>query len=188
MLVLAGTLLAVMLVPLLGGKLSGLATLQLRRIWLVLAALALQILSITIFPDWPRPLLIAMHAGSYALAAAFVWCNRTLPGIFLIAAGGAANAVAIGLNGGVMPASPTALREAGLPLEEAGFSNSGALEDPRLLWLGDVFASPSWLPLRNVYSLGDLVILGGAVWAVQRSCGTVVARRRSVAGVERATG
>ena len=43
-------------------------------------------------------------------------------------------------------------------------------------FLGDVFASPAWLPLRNVYSPGDLLLLAGAVWVVHAACGTVLAR------------
>ena len=53
------------------------------------------------------------------------------------------------------------LGEAGLPVEVDHFVNSGVLDDPRLAFLGDVFASPAWLPLRNVYSPGDLLLLAG---------------------------
>ena len=75
-----------------------------------------------------------------------------------------------------MPASAQAVRAAGLPLAETGYSNSGVLADPQLAPLGDVFASPAWLPLHNVYSPGDLLVVAGAVWAVHRTCGTVLAR------------
>ena len=64
-----------------------------------------------------------------------------------------------------MPASARAVAAAGLRRAEDGFVNCGVLADPRLPWLGDVFASPSWLPLRNVYSVGDLLLLAGVVWA-----------------------
>ena len=176
MLILAATLLALLLVPVLGGRLSGLAELTLHGGRLVAGALALQVLVITVVPGWPRPVLVALHGASYVLAAAFVWRNRRLPGLPLLAAGGALNALVIAVNGGQMPASEAAVRRAGLPVEEEGFVNSGVLEDPRLAPLGDVFASPSWLPLQNVYSVGDLLLLAGAVWVVHAACGSVLAR------------
>lgn len=176
MLILAGTLLALLLVPVLGGRVGRMADLGVVRGWLVPLALATQVLIISIVPTWPHLLLVVLHGLSYVLAGAFVWCNRRVPGLLLLALGAGMNALAIAANGGQMPASPDAVRRAGLPLETEGFVNSGVVADPRLAWLGDVFASPSWLPLQNVYSLGDLVILAGAAWAVHRTCGTVLAR------------
>ncbi|CAA9354896.1 MAG: hypothetical protein AVDCRST_MAG16-2592 [uncultured Frankineae bacterium] len=176
MLILVATVLAMLLVPLLGGRLSGLARIDLRGGRLVAGALGLQVLAISIFPTWPHAVLVAVHAASYVLAATFVWKNRSIAGVPLLAAGGGLNALAIAVNGGQMPASEDAVRRAGLPVEVDHFVNSGVLEDPRLAFLGDVFASPAWLPLRNVYSPGDLLLLAGAVWVVHAACGTVLAR------------
>ena len=176
MLILVATVLAMLVVPLLGGRLSGLARIQLRGGRLVAGALGLQVLAISVFPSWPHAVLVAVHAASYVLAAAFVWVNRRLAGVPLLAAGGGLNALTIAVNGGQMPASEEAVRRAGLPVEVDHFVNSGVLDDPRLAFLGDVFASPAWLPLRNVYSPGDLLLLVGAVWVVHRACGTVLAR------------
>jgi hypothetical protein len=175
-LILVATVLAMLLVPLLGGHLSGLARIDLRGGRLVAGALGLQVLAISIVPTWPHAVLVALHALSYVLAAAFVWTNRSVAGLPLLASGGALNALAIAVNGGQMPASEAAVRSAGLPVEVDHFVNSGVLQDPRLAFLGDVFASPSWLPLRNVYSPGDLLLLAGAVWVVHAACGTVLAR------------
>ncbi len=176
MLVLAALLVALLAVPLLGGRWSGLADLTLRRKSLAVSALLVQVLAISIVPTWPRPLLVALHAVSYVFAAAFLWANRRLPGILLVGLGGGLNAGCIALNGGTLPADPDALRKAGLVLDRDEFVNSGVVHDPVLPWLGDVFASPSWLPLHNVYSVGDLVILAGALWAVNRACRTVLVR------------
>ncbi len=53
-----------------------------------------------------------------------------------------------------MPADPEiAVKMAG----EGGFQNSGGMADPHLLFLGDIFATPEWFPLYNVYSVGDAV-------------------------------
>ncbi len=48
---------------------------------MVVYALSLQVLVITIVPDWPRPVVVALHASSYVLAAAFVWLNRDVAGL-----------------------------------------------------------------------------------------------------------
>lgn len=176
MLILVATLLAMVLVPLLGGRLSGLTRIDLRGGRLVAGALGLQVLAISIFPTWPHAVLVGLHAASYVLAAGFLWVNRSIAGVPLLAAGGGLNAFTIAVNGGQMPASEEAVRRAGLPVEVDHFVNSGVLADSRFAFLGDVFASPAWLPLRNVYSPGDLLLLAGAVWVVHRACGTVLAR------------
>lgn len=176
MLILVGTLIAMLLVPLLGGRLAGLGGIELRRGRLVAGALALQVLVISVVPTWPHAVLVTLHAASYVLAAAFVWSNRRIPGVPLLASGGGLNVLAIAANGGQMPASEDAVRRAGLPVDVDHFVNSGVLDDPRLPLLGDVFASPSWLPLQNVYSPGDLLLLAGAVWVVHRACGSVLVR------------
>jgi hypothetical protein len=40
-------------------------------------------------------------------------------------------------------------------------ANSKALPDPSFPWLIDRWAAPDWLPLANVYSIGDVVIAVG---------------------------
>lgn len=176
MLILAGLGLALLLVPLLGGALSRLADLSLWSRWLVLYALGLQVLAISVFPGWPRPALVALHGSSYMLAGVFVWLNRHVAGLPVLAAGAGLNAATIALNGGQMPASASALHAAGIEQQAEHYVNSGVVADPRMSFLGDVFASPSWLPLQNVYSFGDVLILLGAVWLVHSTCGTVPAQ------------
>lgn len=176
MLILVATLLALALVPLLGGRLSRLADLRLTARPLVFGALGLQVLAISIVPDGPRPLVVGLHACSYVVAGVFVWRNRALAGLPVLALGAGLNALAIALNGGQMPADPEALAKVGIVQEAGGYVNSGVVDEPRAAFLGDVLASPSWLPLQNVYSVGDLFILAGAVWLVHRTCGTVLGR------------
>jgi hypothetical protein len=71
-----------------------------------------------------------------------------------------------------MPASPEAVAAAGLPPDPPGFANSAVLPDPRLAFLGDVFAIPRSWPLANVFSVGDVLIAVGAAAAVQGICGS----------------
>ena len=46
----------------------------------------------------------------------------------------------------------------------------GALVEPRLAFLGDVFSLPASWPLSNVFSVGDILIALGIVWALHRIC------------------
>ena len=109
---------------------------------------------------WPHAVLVALHLASYALIAVALWYNRRLPGLPLLTLGGALNGVVIALNGGTLPASARALRHAGITTN-ANFTNSGVLPHPILKPLGDIVATPSWLPFRNVISIGDIVVLLG---------------------------
>jgi hypothetical protein len=71
-----------------------------------------------------------------------------------------------------MPASADALAAAGLPATEPGFESSAGLADPRLAFLGDVFAIPASWPLSNVFSVGDVCIGAGLAWGLHRVCGS----------------
>ena len=160
-------LVALVTVPLLGGRLGALADVRLRRPWLVAAALGAQVVVTTLLPGLFDGTGSAVHLATYGLLGAFVWANRHLPGLAVVAAGGVANFAAITANGGVMPASPGALRTAGMPYDKAGeFANSAALDDARLGFLGDVLAIPASWPASNVFSVGDVLILAGLVVAL----------------------
>ena len=154
-------LVLVLLTPLWGGSLGRLTTLRFRGIGIVLAALALQIGVITVWPSMPHAAAVAGHLVSYAMLAAVLWMNRRLPGMALIALGVAANGITIAVNGGTLPASAHALRAAGIHLR-AGFDNSGVVAHPHLAWLGDIMVTPSWLPMRNMLSIGDVLLFVGA--------------------------
>ena len=169
--------LAAVTVPLAGGRLALLGSLDLRRTWLLVAALAVQVVAISVVPGAPEPLLEAAHLGSYVLAGAFVVANRRLPGVVLMGLGGALNALVIAVNGGTMPADPDALATAGRTVTDE-FVNSAPVADARLAFLGDVFAVPRWFPLANVFSVGDVVLAVGALVLLHCACGSRLAPRR----------
>jgi hypothetical protein len=170
MLLVFAALLILGTVPLAGGSLAVLADTPLRGAWIVLLALAVQILIVSVLPGLDPDVFRPVHAATYGLLGWFLWLNRGLPGVWLIAAGGLANAVAIVANGGVMPAASGALATAGLPAEKPGeFANSAAVHAPSLGWLGDVFAVPeAWGPAANVFSIGDVVIAIGLAVTLHR--------------------
>lgn len=150
-------------------RLSRLGGLAWRHFWLVWLALGVQVLIISVLPEvqvWSQ----VGHLATYALAAAFVALNHRSLGTLVIGAGGLLNLVAISANDGVMPASPGALRDSGWTPAPGHFANSAAVEDSRLPWLGDIFATPSWLPVHSVFSLGDIVIVLGIAVFLQQTC------------------
>jgi Family of unknown function (DUF5317) len=165
----AVVVLAALAVPLAGGRLGALVEVQLRRVWAIFAALGLEIAAMEL-PGLSEGMRAALLVAAYPVGALFLAANWHLPGIPLIALGGALNLLAMAVNGGVMPASPTALAGAGLPVDAPGFQNSTALAEPRLAWLGDVFYLPASWPLSNVFSIGDVLIALGIVWALHRIC------------------
>jgi Family of unknown function (DUF5317) len=154
--------------PVAGGRLSRLGALQVRWVPLAVFALALQVFVITIWPAMPHGLAVAGHLFSYAMLASVVWVNRRIPGMMIIGLGAGSNAVAITANDGTLPASAYALRTAGIT-PHVGFQNSGILAHPHLAWLGDIMVTPAWLPLRNMLSVGDIVLLVGAAYLVFRA-------------------
>ena len=163
-------------VPLAGGRLSRLADIRPRAIWAVLLAAAIQV-AITQMPGGSRGVHVALHVFSYVLDAYFVFANRRLTGVPVVALGAALNVAAIAANGGVMPASATALRISGIA-ERAGFDNSAALAHPHLAFLGDIIPVPGPWPIGNVLSLGDLIIFVGAFIVLHVACGSRVAGLR----------
>lgn len=173
-------------VPAAGGRLGALAEVRLRHVWILVLALGLQVLIFTVAPDLaPERTMSAIHLGTYGLAGVFLLVNPQLPGLRLMALGGAANLAAIAANGGVMPAREGALRLAGRPVVAEAFVNSGVVEAARLPWLGDVFAVPAGWPFANVFSVGDVLLVVGGFVALHTACGSrlVPAGRRGAAQV-----
>lgn len=172
MLVLAATVVALISPLLFGGKLSRYAEVRFRAWWLVAGALIAQILIIEIFPHANRVVLDGVHLLTYVAAGVFVALNWRVPGLLVIALGGFLNGLTIALNGGTLPASASAVRTAGLDDRAGEFTNSAPLAHPVLSWLGDVFAWPQPLPLANVFSVGDILIVLGALYGAHRITGS----------------
>lgn len=156
-------------VPLAGGRLSRLVDIQVHGVWAVLLAVAIQVGISNVAPSGSHVLHAGLNVLSYLLDAYFIFANRGLAGVPLVAIGAALNVLAITTNGGVMPANAVALRTAGITAR-AGFDNSAALAHPHLAFLGDVFPVPGPWPIGNVLSAGDLIILMGALVLLHVTC------------------
>ena len=167
---------------LVGGRFANLGNTTIRHRWLAFVAVGLQVLA---FPSevlpWstPTPVAKVLWLVSYTLLIALLVANRSLAGAPIIGAGLLCNLVAILANGGLMPVRRSALAAAGRSYHV--HNNSIELGHPQLAFLIDRWAAPHWLPLANVYSVGDLVIGLGTLVAI------VAAMRREPAAPELAT-
>ncbi len=176
MFLLAFIVLALVSVPLAGGRLTRLGDLRLRGVPWLFAALVVQVIVISFLPgvpDWVHPVL---HIATYVVGLAFVFANRAVPGAWIVFLGGMSNFVAITANDGVMPATRAAMRAAGLPTHGHDFANSAVSSHARLGFLGDVFALPASWPIHNVFSVGDVLIACGAFVLVHVVCDSHVGR------------
>jgi len=161
-LIAVAALIVVIVVPVLGGKLSNLGRLRLRGMWLIFATLLVQFVIVGVIDDGPLAFLKFVHVATYVTILIFLLANRGVPWMWAVTVGALSNCVVIAANGGVMPQSRSAQRRAGLHATER-FANSQVLDHPRLGFLGDIFATPKWLPLANVFSIGDVILLVGLV-------------------------
>ena len=162
-----------------GGRLEGLAAVRFRWAPIALAGLALQVVLFSA-PVAERigAAGTPLYVGSTVLVLVALLRNLAIPGLSLVALGALSNLAAIVANSGSMPASPEALATLGKTIRDE-YSNSVVVPDPALAPLTDVFAMPSWLPLANVFSIGDVLIGIGVAVAI------AVAMRRGAAEIRR---
>lgn len=148
------------------GSLTRLASLEFRWGRLAVVGLLLQIVlfsgpvSATV-GDLGVPLYIL----SMVLVLVAIAANIRIAGLPIVALGAALNLLVIVANGGYMPASAEAYAIQGLEIPD-GYSNIRFIAQPALPFLGDAIALPSWLPLGNVISVGDLLIAAGIAAAI----------------------
>jgi len=168
---------------LLGGSLANLGRLTIRWWPLALAGLGVQLVLFSALGDqFAGDLGPTIYLASTLAVLVVVLRNLRMPGLALVALGAISNVVAIVANGGSMPADPAAIASLG-DRAGAGYSNSVVVTDPILWPLTDIFAMPAWLPLANVFSVGDVLIGVGiavAIAAGMRGRGSEAGDPRSV--------
>lgn len=161
---------------LLGGRLDGLLGLRFRWAALAVGGLLVQVALFTPFGDRiAGDLVPAVYVASTAAVFVAVLRNLRMAGMAIVAAGALCNLVAITANGGAMPADPAALAVAGF-VGPGEYTNSVVLAEPAFRPLTDIFALPAWLPMANVFSVGDVLIGLGVGIAI-----VVAMRRREAA-------
>ncbi len=174
----------------LGGRLGRLIDYEFRFLWLIWLGLAAQLILFTPAGGAiPAGTVKVAHVLTYVPVLLFLALNRTA-GLSLLALGATSNFVAIAANGGVMPTDPHAQELIfGLTQTKDFHLNTDPTAD-RLLILGDVMALPPWFPLANAFSIGDLLLAVGIVWAIARltvSPPSDAPTRRSMIDAVRAT-
>lgn len=175
MFLLWAVLLGVVLGYLFGGRISHLANLRLRFLWLVGSALLLQLLIFPLFTD--RPIIPvatgALHLVSYGLILVFFALNYRVVPLLAIGAGSLLNLLVITVNRGYMPSSPTALTRSGAAAAAAHLLQDGVYgnvvrmsEKTHLNVLGDLLYLPRGIPFATAFSVGDLLVACGLVWLI----------------------
>ena len=168
-------LLALIVGAFLGGRFPRLAELKLK--WPILLAVALALrLGVGLIGELnltsPIPLGWT-YLAAYGLIVVWLWFNWRVPGLQVAAVGIGANLLAVLLNGGQMPIWAAAFESAGFT--EAQLANdrfhvilrSDTIAEfvARGGLLGDVVPLP--IPvIRDVVSLGDLLLALGIFWAI----------------------
>lgn len=147
-----------------GGRLARIADAELRTTWLLFAGLVLQ-LGVDVAAG--RELIAdagavgsSLLVASQVLIVAWLIRNRRLPGIWLVAAGLALNAIVMTANG-AMPVHPDAMRALGLGELQVPPGKHTLLTDATLFpWLADIIPLR---PLRTIISVGDVVLAVGLI-------------------------
>jgi len=160
-----------------GGRLDGLARLQVRRPWLLAAGTLLWLVTV------PLPLQLWLHLAAFApllrllaqaLLLLFIWQNRAIPWLLFVGLGLLANVVVMAANGGQMPVDETLMGLLGLTGKVAQMKQQGLWlhsrpigPDTRLPFLGDVLYLGPPFPWPSIVSPGDVLIALGVFLAVQ---------------------
>ncbi len=144
-----------------GGILSNLARLKFRWPWVLLAAVLVR--EVVVFSPLSRidgaQYVYVVSLGVIVLWT--VWHLKSLPGVWLVTAGGLLNLIVVVANAGRMPVAPDLARtELGGALIQRGHIGQYTLMGPdtHLNVLGD------WIslhPLPTAFSPGDLLIAAG---------------------------
>jgi hypothetical protein len=122
---------------------------------------------------------------TFALLLVFALRNWHLWGVRVMAVGFFLNLLVISFNGGLMPISPDEVASVNLldrienvQVGEPVPGSKGILMAPRearLWFLSDIIVFPARSPVARVYSVGDLLVLGGVAVA----CVEVIRRNKA---------
>ena len=177
---------------LLRGKFSRLADVRIKYVWMLFVPLGLYLASLganyaRAFP--PSSWVFALvHVVGLAALLALSLANRRIPGVKLMFAGLAVNAVAILSNGGFMPTSGKAIvavwgkevveKAMVQPMVRHILIDAGT----NLAFLCDTIAAPRpFVFFQSVYSIGDIVLSLGGLIAIVAIMRTPLATEQPVA-------
>jgi len=178
MVLLASTVLCLLIVLLTGGKVSGLAGVRFKGLHFLVAAICIRLLlAAPLLGPWLAAPLAGdlRYGGALYILSLFVTLlalvsNWHVPGLKLVSFGMFLNFLVIAANLGQMPSALHNLGITGYAGPRPGeWSTFVVMDEDTPLWfLGDNFPVPPPWPLRSLVSLGDLVIVGGIFWFLQK--------------------
>jgi hypothetical protein len=154
-----------------GGKISNMLDFKIRKAWLIIAALLLQIGAQVALQKGvliEDVLVVILNIAVYSLLLGAFWYNRHYAGMIIIAAGSIMNALVMTVNAGKMPVSAELLHKLNL-MDAASALESGRDikhvfidSTTRLPFLADIIHPPSFLSIfMQIVSIGDIVIAAG---------------------------
>ena len=153
-----------------GGSLGNLASIRLRRSWLLAFAVVIRYGTEALLQGNVGPaeaVRLPLLTAGFAVLLVALWTNRSYPGLSLAFVGILFNAVVIVVNGGYMPIWEPSLLAAGFQLGDVSTTIHTilppALDASFLLHLGP-FADVIPIPLpfvQNVASVGDAFLTAG---------------------------
>jgi hypothetical protein len=159
---------------LVGGRVSNLASIDVKWGWLAPLAFLIQAYLIFFPAERAGGLLSArslLLTASHILLFVVVWQNRHLSGVKLLGLGLVLNFLVMVVNGGFMPITPEALVQIGYDGNasqlETGYivgrtKNMVAEAGEARLWLlSDIMVIPRPFPIPSALSLGDVLIVLG---------------------------
>jgi hypothetical protein len=162
---LVAIVIVVVLVVVTKGSFRRLGQIELRHLWILLVALAIQVVLevVTLPADRIDDLGFGLLVLSFVLIFAFCLLNLRTSGFVVVAVGVALNALVIGLNHG-MPTKDDVVERHGqevhVPIEHT-VKHKPSTGDDRLGFLGDQITLPG--RPNEQFSIGDVVILLGVV-------------------------
>lgn len=150
-----------------GGRLSRLAIIEFKRVWIFVLALAIH-LGIILF-SFNEGSIVHRHikelyVGSYGLLFIGLLINISFRSLWIIIIGTLVNLGTFITNGGRMPISLDAMRLTGLeeliPMVESGqLALYAPITDAtRYGFLGDIITVPPPYPFPQILSIGDVII------------------------------
>lgn len=149
-----------------GGRLRDVVSLDFSRGWIVLVALAVQVVALSVLGS-ESPYFSALYILSFLGLFVFFAFNLKLPWIWLISIGVALNFLVITVNGGFMPVDISLMVQA--PMTPEALGHARPITDATLLtFLGDVIPVRIGIPgFNGLISAGDIVLAFGAALFIQ---------------------
>lgn len=154
------------------GSKPDLNNIKLKKPWLILPSLVLQILSSiaeTKGIKFNMPVTLIINTAVFAFVFLLVWANRRYIGLWFIGLGALLNSLVMVFNGGRMPVDISLLGDKAylaeyvdLIVRDADNKHALISEATRLPFLADVISLPGFLGLgMPLISIGDIIVAVG---------------------------